>query len=78
MVYGKAKEVYAALITSDAMRIFERYNTPYAYFKVADKILNRTGTGMCPMEQAVQTINDPQKALAAVISQLQELQQKTF
>jgi hypothetical protein len=39
----------------------------------AEHIVNRTGTGPCPMEDAVHSIDDPEQALEAIKVRLAEL-----
>ena len=42
--------------------------------ELTDVIINRQGTGMCPMEQAVREITDPNEALAALKAKIAQLQ----
>lgn len=66
MVKGKVKEVYAEVISESATDIFRKYRIPFAYGTIADKIINRSGTGMCPMEQTVVGIDNPDDAFVAL------------
>jgi len=70
MVLGKVKEVYAGVITEEAKAVFVRYNVPFCFSVSANKIMNRQGTDICPMENAVLNISDPQEAFDAVSEKL--------
>lgn len=66
MVKGNVKEVYAEVISESAIEIFRKYRIPFAYGTIAAKIINRSGTGMCPMEQTVVDIDNPDDAFDAL------------
>ena len=76
MVYGGVKEVYAGVVSKEAMRTFARYGIPCVYEVSTEKILNRAGTGICPMEEAVEHISDPEDATEAITKKLEELRQR--
>ena len=66
MVHGNVKEVYAKLISESAIDVFRRYSIPFAYETITSKIINRFGTGICPMEETVVGINEPKNAFEAL------------
>ena len=41
-----------------------------------ESIINREGSGKCPMEEATENINDPDEAVAAIGAKLKELRSK--
>lgn len=45
------KEVYADLISENAIDILDKSNIPYEYKTLVKEIRNRDNTGMCPMEE---------------------------
>lgn len=55
MLYAKlgVAAVYAGVISKPAMRVFEKFGIEYEYGTFTPNIINREGTGMCPMEQLV-------------------------
>lgn len=61
-VYGGVKEVYTPVIAKQAVAVYEKYGIKYSADKVVENIRNRTNTGLCPMEQKVQNIDDPAEA----------------
>lgn len=73
MVYGGVKEVYAGVVSLEAKRVFSGYGIPCSFEVAADNILNRAGTGICPMEETVQTIFEPAEAITAISKKLEEL-----
>ena len=64
------KEVYAEVLSVGGANISCSYGT------LATEIINRQGTGLCPMEQAVLGISDHSKALDAVLNKINELKSK--
>ncbi len=66
-VRGKIGEVYAELISEPALEVFERHGVPCSYKKCVPNIINREGTGMCPMERAVLDVDDVEKAYEILI-----------
>jgi predicted transcriptional regulator len=73
MVLGKVKEVYAITISKNAVKVFEKYGIKYSYQIITDFIINREGTGVCPMEQAVQAIEELTPAFEAIKNKLKEI-----
>ena len=68
------KEVYARVMTREAMRILGSAGISFTCDISAETIQNRQGTGMCPMEDAVSGIEDPEAAVPAIKARLAELQ----
>ena len=51
LVDSNIKEVYADLISQNAIDILDKSNIPYEYKTQVKEIRNRDNTGMCPMEE---------------------------
>lgn len=66
MVLGEIKEVHTLIISEPAIKVFEKHNIPCFYDKKADRIVNRTGDGLCPMETLCLDVDDPQEAFAKI------------
>lgn len=62
LIYGGIRELYAQVISEHAARALEEYHIPFSYSEKVPYIINRTNTGMCPMEQRVLQISDPAAA----------------
>lgn len=65
--------VYAPVMSRGAIDILERYDIRFFYDCSADKIINRAGTGICPMEETVWDISNPEEALKAIKIKLTDL-----
>ncbi|MCD7727192.1 MAG: DUF1893 domain-containing protein [Ruminococcus sp.] len=75
LLYAKLKvcEVYADVLSEGAISVFEKYKISCYCSQPTDNILNRQNTGLCPMEQAVLEIDDPDVAFEAIKLKLSEL-----
>ena len=67
------KSVFAKTLSQNAKRIFELYGVDYQYEILAEKIINRAGTDICPMEKAVTNTDDPQEAYAILKDELKRI-----
>lgn len=68
MALGEIKEVHTLIISEPAIKVFEKYNIPCFYDKKVDRIVNRTGDGLCPMETLCLDVDDPQEAFDRITS----------
>lgn len=75
-VLMKAKGVWAEVISKPAAEIFIGNGIEFKYEILTDNIINRRGTGLCPMEQAVKDIDDPMTAYKAIKQKLNELSER--
>lgn len=66
MVYGEIKEVHTLIISEPAIKVFENHNIPCFYDKKVDRIVNRTGDGLCPMETLCLDVDEPQEAFQKI------------
>ena len=67
---------YGGIVSSHALRAFAKSDIQFSYGKEVDYIINRTKTGMCPMEQTVLEIEDGEEAYAALRKKLKEMAAK--
>ena len=70
MVLGEIKEVHTLIISEPAIKVFENHNIPCFYDKKVDRIVNRTGDGLCPMESLCLDVEEPQEAFMAITNKL--------
>ena len=68
-------EVYALVISESAEKVFQQFSIAYAYNEKVAAIRNRAGDGFCPMEQAVESIDEPAGALEAIRATVARLKQ---
>ncbi len=61
-IYGGVSRVHAQVISDHAAKAFQEHGVPYTFQEKVPYIINRTRTGMCPMEQKVLDICDPGEA----------------
>lgn len=68
------KAVWAAVISESAITALRVGGMELRYDQRVDHIVNRDGTGSCPMEAATAHTDDPQTALTAIRQTLKALQ----
>jgi len=60
--YGGVKSIWAEKMSQTAVEFLAAQGIGYAYDELVPAILNREGTGLCPMEQKALAIDDPARA----------------
>ena len=75
-VAGGVKSVYTPLISVGGQQALEQAGLDFIAEKSVPGIINRQGTGPCPMEEATKDIDDPAAAVAAVGKRLAQLMGK--
>ena len=60
------KEVYACVLSIGGKKLLDTYGIPCTYDTLTDRIINRKGTDICPMEKAVHDIDDIDGMYAAI------------
>lgn len=73
LALGRVKSVYGKVMSESAIAVFEQHNIPYTYTTRVEYIINRAGTGMCPMEETVCNISNPDEAFEALQRKIDEL-----
>ena len=74
---GGVKSCYGKVMSRPALEWLESHGVYAAYSTLADNIINREGTGLCPMESAVLGISDNEEAIGTLKSKLNELKSLT-
>lgn len=54
--------VFARTLSKSALKILTQYAVPCEYETLTERIVNRDGTDVCPMEKAVADTDDPEEA----------------
>ena len=67
------RELYATVISRPALEVLTAHAIPVEYCQCVDNIINRTGDGICPFEEAVMDISDPDAAYTAIISKMRSM-----
>lgn len=75
-INGKVKYVHGEVVSSDAVEFLKKHNIRVSWNLKVPRILNRTRTGLCPLEKSVEGITDPVKAQKALEAKIRELMKK--
>lgn len=75
-VLAGVNEVYGEVMSEGGLAVLQTHGIPCAYGKLTPYIINRKGDGICPMEQTVQAIDDPELAYEALCETRKILQKK--
>ena len=73
LVHGGVTGIYAKVISQPALAWLQRQKVDVTYEEQVPIIMNRTGDGMCPMEQTVHSLVDTKEALEAIKQKLDQL-----
>lgn len=68
------RQLYAKVISDAAIAVLEQHRIPVQWDTRVTHIVNREGTGRCPMELATEHISDPALAPDAIRKMLKQLQ----
>lgn len=68
------KEVFAQVMSVSAAQVLEEHGIPARQDQLVSNIINRTKTGICPFEEAVLEIHEPEEALAAIRAKMVQMQ----
>ncbi len=62
MVFGGVREVWTEILSVPAAEVFRRTGISFVAEQTVERIRDRDGTGLCPMEQLCLTVNNPAEA----------------
>lgn len=72
-ILAGVRSVYGQTMSASAAALLARHGVPYRFETKTGQIINRTGTGLCPFEQAVLEIDDPADCLPVIRETLARL-----
>ena len=72
-VKSRIKAVFAKTLSKSGEEVLKNNNIPYEYEVLTDKIINRDGTDICPMEKTVIQTDDPEDGYILLKNKLQSL-----
>ena len=72
-ILAGVRSVYGQTMSQSAVQLLTRHGVACSYETVTPQIINRTGTGLCPFEQAVLTIDEPEACLRVIRETLAHL-----
>lgn len=67
------KSVFAKTLSGYGKKILGLYGIDYEYEVLTEKIINRAGTDICPMEKAVINTDNPEEAYGILKNKLMQL-----
>ena len=67
------KEVYAKTLSKPAQKVLQANGIPVIFQTLTEKIINRAGTDICPMEKTVINTDNPDQAYALLKTKLATL-----
>ena len=70
MVYAGVKEVYTPTISKPAVEVFNNHNIKLSYDNIVERIINRKGDGLCPMETLCLDIENPEEAFKVILKKI--------
>lgn len=70
-ICGKARHVHGEVMSEDAAEFLKAHGVTSGCTLPVPRILNRKRDGLCPLEQSVAGIDDPEQALAALKNKIE-------
>ena len=71
--YMGIQELYAGVLSESGLAVLRENGIAVQFGTLAERIINRAGTGICPMEETVENIAEPAAAFAALQKRAAEL-----
>ena len=70
------REVYAEVLSESGKQVLEANGIAVSYATLTEKIINRKGDGLCPMEKTVLEIDEPREAFRALSETVSRMKQE--
>lgn len=70
------RQVYGQVVSMAAVRVLRKNGVEVYWDTLAESILNRSKTGLCPIEAATAAVDEPEAALPVIRQTLAALQSK--
>ena len=70
VVYSKAAEAMAVIVSSPGKSVMEKYGLKFSYREEVPHIKMENGVIYCPFERMVQGIDDPDEAYRAIVDKM--------
>ena len=75
-VKSKLKGVFAKTLSRSAIKVLQEHGIYYEYETLTERIINREGTDVCPMEKAVSFTDDAEEAYLILKEKLQKMRKR--
>ena len=76
LIYSHVKEVYAATLSNEGLKVLSQYDVPVEHEGLVSKILDREGKNICPFEQFSLTIDSIDEAYEQLKAFTENLRRK--
>lgn len=73
MVLAGVKEIYADVISQPAIDLLKANGIKAEYGQIVPHIINRSGTGLCPLETRCMTCTTPKECLVQIQAFVEEM-----
>lgn len=70
---SEIKSVFAKTLSGGGKKVLEKYGIGYEYEVLTEKIINRSGTDICPMEKAVENTSDAEEGYLLLKKRLADM-----
>ena len=77
MVLGKVRSLHADVISNHALKLLESSQIKISYTQKVDNIINRQGTGICPVETQCLECKTAEECLPKITQFISRLKTKT-
>lgn len=72
LIKARVRTVYGETITKDALKLLNNNHIPATYGKLVEKILNKEGNNVCPMEKTIEGVEDVNEAVEIIRGKMDE------
>lgn len=76
LILGKVSEIHADVISQSAFDLLKQYHIATSYSTIVPHIINRAGTGQCPVETLCQPYHRPEEMLPHIRTFIQQMNVK--
>ena len=76
MALGKVKEVWTGIVSHPALELLKGAGIPVSYDMLVEGIVNRTGTGPCPVESLCAGASTPQECLPLITEFIERIKKQ--
>lgn len=73
MALARVGDVYADVVSRPALAMLEKYGVRVSYGAIADHIINRSGTGICPLEMRCMACHTAEECLVQIRLFIEEM-----
>ena len=74
-VLAGVKSAYGEVMSREGLEFLQANGIEASYSVLTEKIINRTGTDICPMEKTVKDISSPEEAFSAIKETIKKLKE---